>query len=193
MTELLEKLQSIFNEIGKVTITEEHMIILDNMRSQLKHLKGARSDYKFAMDTDCVFLEEYLICLGRIDPPLPEHRNKKGSCVYDGRIKLLNSVSYTDFKCIGKDSNFNVSSEKFKKKNDNKSTMDWVHSGVIDGLLTDYCFYKMHRPEYCPLHVGDKVTFELINVLNSRFVLKSLSNSVKDPGGKFYKVEKYDN
>ena len=39
--------------------------------------------------------------------------------------------------------------------------------------------------------VVDVVTFELINVLNSRFVLKSLNDSVRNPGGKFYKVEKY--
>lgn len=192
MTELLEKMKSIFDDIGEVTITEEHIAILDDMRAQLKHLQGSRTDWQFAYDVDCVFLEEYLIRLGRVDPTLSEHRNERGSCVYDCRVKLLSGVSFIDFKCVDKEHNFNLGPEKFKKKKDGKSTMDWVHEGVVKGLLTDYCFYRMHRPERRPLQIGDVVKFELINVLNSRFVLKSLNDSVRKPGGKFYKVEKYD-
>ena len=193
MTELLEKLKTIIDNLGEVTITEEHMAILSDMQSQMKHLQGTRSDWQYAFDVDCVFLEEYLIQLGIVDPTLSEHREERGSCVYDCRVKLLNSVAFVDFKCLDKENNFNIHPSKFIKKKDNKTVMEWVHEGVVKGLLTDYCFYRMHRPEHRPLRVGDVVRFEFINVLNSRFVLKSLNDSVRNPGGKFYKVEKYDN
>lgn len=192
MTELLEKMKSLLDVLGDITITEEDMIILNDMRNQMKHLQGSRTDWQFAYDTDCVFLEELLIRRGLVDPTLSEHRDERGSCVYDCRVKLLNSVAYVDFKCVDKECNFNLGPEKFKKKKDGKSTIDWVHDGVVNGLLTDYCFYRMHRPEHRPLRIRDIVRFELINVLNSRFVLKSLNDSVRKPGGKFYKVEKYD-
>jgi hypothetical protein len=191
MTELLEKMKNILDGLGDVTITEEDMVILDDMRRQMKHLQGKRTDWQFAYDTDCVFLEELLIRRGLVEPTLLDHRNERGSCVYDCRIKLLNSVAYVDFKCVDKECNFNLGPEKFKKKKDGKTIIEWVQDGVVKGLLTDYCFYRMHRPERRPLQVGDVVRFELINVLNSRFVLKSLNDSVRTPGGKFYKVEKY--
>lgn len=191
MTELFETMQNIFDGLGEVTITEEDMHVLEDMRRQLKHLQGIRTDWQFAYDTDCVFLEELLIRRGIVAAPLSEHRNPRGSCVYDCRVKLLNSVAYVDFKCVDKECNFNLGPEKFIKKKDGKSTIEWVQEGIVDGLLTDYCFYQMHRPERRPLQTGDVVRFELINVLNSRFVLKSLNPSVRKPGGKFYKVEKY--
>ena len=192
MTELLEKMKNILDGLGEVTITEELMAILNDIQSQLKHLQGDRNDWQFAMDTDCVFLEEYLIRRELVDGTLLEHREERGSCVYDCRVKLLNSVAFVDFKCIDKENNFNIHPSKFKKKKDGRTTMEWVHEGVVKGLLTDYCFYRMYRPEHRPLRIGDVVRFELINVLNSRFVLKSLNDSVRSPGGKFYKVEKYD-
>jgi hypothetical protein len=64
-----------------------------------------------------------------------------------------------------------------------------VQEGIDAGILTHYCFYQMHRPEDRPLQENDVVTFELINVLNSQYVVDSLMPSKFD--GKFYKVPKY--
>jgi hypothetical protein len=144
------------------------------------------------MDVDCVLLEELLIRTGKVEGTLIEHRSGRGSCVYDVRVNLLSHTAFVDFKCLDKELNFNVSSKKYEKKDDGKCIMEWVQDGIVNGLLTDYCFYRMYRPEQRPLRIGDVVQFELINVLNSRFVIKSLNDSVRDPGGKFYKVEKYD-
>lgn len=192
MTELLNHLRDLIDNIGELTVTDEHMNWLDDMRQQLKHTQGKRSDWQFAKDVDCVLLEELLIRTGKVEGTLSEHRSSRGSCVYDCRVKLLSNTAFIDFKCVDKENNFNLGPEKFEEKEDGSSTIKWVHKGVSDGLLTDYCFYRMHRPENRPLRVGDVVRFELINVLNARFVLKSLNDSVRNPGGKFYKVEKYD-
>ena len=192
MTELLEKIKSVFSatEPGLV-IDKEFLQLREHMKTILK--RGTRTDYQFTKDVDCLVLEEWLIKTNLVMAPLAEHHEERGSCVYDCRIELLNSTAFIDFKCLDKDRNFNLGPDKFvKKPKDNKSTMEWVHEGVARGLLTDYCFYRMHRPEDRPLQENDIVTFELINVLNARFVLKSLNDSVRNPGGKFYKVEKYD-
>jgi hypothetical protein len=69
------------------------------------------------------------------------------------------------------------------------NTHPWVKAGINAGLLTHYCFYRMYRPEDRPLQENDVVTFELINVLNSQYVVDSLMPSKFD--GKFYKVPKY--
>ncbi len=191
MTELLEKFKTIFatTEPGLV-IDKEFIQLRDDMKTRLK--QGGRNDFKFTKDVDCLMLEEWLIKKNLVMATLDEHREPDGSCVYDCRIKLMNGAAFIDFKCVDKDRNFNLGPDKFvKKPKDNKSTMEWVHEGVARGLLTDYCFYRMHRPEDRPLQENDVVTFELINVLNSRFVLKSLNDSVRNPGGKFYKVPKY--
>jgi hypothetical protein len=189
MTELLEKLKSIFS------VTEPGLVITDELiecRNQLmtRMPRNGRNDYEFAMHVDCVFLEEWLIKCGLVDAPLPEHYTPRGACVYDCRIKLLNSTAFVDFKCIDKNNDYNLAPHKFEKRDDGTSWETWVRDGIIKGLLTDYCFYRMYRPENRPLRVDDMVQFELINVLNSRFVIKSLNESVRHPGGKFYRVEK---
>ena len=192
MTELLEKLKTVFatTEPG-LEIDKEFIQLRDDMKTRLN--QGGRNDFKFTKDVDCLMLEEWLIKKNLVMATLDEHHESDGSCVYDCRIKLMNGVAFIDFKCVDEERNFNLGPEKFKNKPkfNNKSTMDWVHEGVVKGLLTDYCFYRMYRPEDRPLQENDVVTFELINVLNSRFVLKSLNDSVRNPGGKFYKVEKY--
>ena len=180
MSELLEKMKSIFDDIGEVTITEEFIRLRDKKRGHLR--QGNRSDVKFTKAVDCLMLEEWLIALNKVDAPLQGHHTKGGACVYDCRVKLLNSTAYIDFKCIDKNLYCNVSKEKLE-------THPWVQKGVDDGLLTDYCFYRMYRPEDRPLRVGDVVRFELINVLNSQYVLDSLQPS--QYGGKFYRVPKY--
>lgn len=192
MTELLEKMKSIFSvtEPGLV-IDKEFIELRENMKQNLN--QGSRNDFKFTKDVDCLMLEEWLIKKNLVMAPLAEDHMPGGSCVYDCRVALHNSTAFIDFKCVDKECNFNLGPEKFVKKKDGKSIMDWVQDGIIKGLLTDYCFYQMHRPEDRPLIQGDVVQFELINVLNSRFVIKSLNPSTRQPGGKFYKVEKYDN
>jgi hypothetical protein len=181
MSELLEKMKSIFNDIGEVTITEEFILLRNEKRGHLR--QGDRSDIKFTKDVDCLMLEDELIACNLVGAPLQEHYTKSGACVYDCRVNLLTSIAYIDFKCIGKNLYYNVSKQKLK-------THRWVQTAVDEGLLTDYCFYRMHRPEDRPLQVGDVVWFELINVLNSEYVLDSLKPSRF--GGKFYKVPKYD-
>ena len=190
MDTLLQTMQHIFDGIGEVTITQEHLDMLSKKRSELK--QGKRSDWKFAMDVDCLMLEEWLINLGMVGAPLAEHLTKGGACVYDCRINLLNSTAFVDFKCIDQNNDFNLGHDKFEKREDGTSWETWVKSEIVNGLLTDYCFYRMYRPEPRPLQLNDVVRFELINVLNARFVLKSLNDSVRDPAGKFYRVEKYD-
>lgn len=178
MTELLEKMKSIFEGLGEVIITETFISLRDEMKTQLK--QGDRSDFKFTKDVDCLMLEEWLIELGLVGAPLQEHLTKGGACVYDCRV----DSAYIDFKCIDKNLNYNVSKHKLE-------THPWVQAGIDEGLLTHYCFYRMHRPEDRPLVEGDVVSFELINVLNSQYVLDSLQPSKYE--GKYYKVSKYDN
>ena len=190
MTELLEKLKTIFatTEPGLV-IDKEFIQLREDMKTRLK--QGHRNDFKFTKDVDCLVLEEWLIKKNHVMATLDEHHESDGSCVYDCRIKLMNSVAFVDFKCVDEERNFNLGPDKFikKPKFDNKSTIDWVHEGVVKGLLTDYCFYRMHRPEDRPLQENDVVTFELINVLNAQTVVDSLMPSQFN--GKYYKVEKY--
>lgn len=189
MTELLDYLRDTIDNLGDVTITEDHMQMILKKRSELK--QGKRNDWKFAMDVDCLMLEEFLINIGKVKAPLLEHHTKGGACVYDCIVELPNTTAFVDFKCIDKNNDFNLDSGKFIKREDGTSWETWVRDGIVKGLLTDYCFYRMYRPEQRPLCIGDVVQFELINVLNSRFVIKSLNDSVRDPGGKFYRVEKY--
>lgn len=177
MTTLLETMQSIFDGLGEVTITEEFIALRNEKMTQLR--QGTRPDYKFMKDVDCLMLEEWLIELEIVDAPLAEHHTRGGACVYDCRI----GDSYIDFKCIDKNMNYNVSEQKLE-------THDWVQAGIDAGLLTHYCFYRMHRPADRPLIAGDVVSFELINVLNSQNVLDSLQPS-KFNRGKFLKVSKY--
>jgi hypothetical protein len=182
MTELLEKIKSVFSvtEPGLV-IDREFIELRENMKLRLK--QGKRNDFKFTKDVDCLMLEEWLIKKNLVLGPLSEHLTKNGACVYDCRIELLNSIAFVDFKCIDQNLYYNISEEKMK-------THPWVQEGINKGLLTHYCFYRMHRPEDRPLQENDVVTFELINVLNSQYVLDSLMPSQYE--GKYYKVNKYD-
>ena len=182
MTELLENLKTIFatTEPGLV-IDKEFIEIRENMKPRLK--QGKRTDFKFTKDVDCLVLEEWLIKKNLVLGTLPEHLTENGACVYDCRIELLNSTAFVDFKCIDQNQYYNVSEQKMK-------THPWVQEGIDAGLLTHYCFYRMHRPEDRPLQENDVVTFELINVLNSQYVLDSLMPSQYE--GKYYKVNKYD-
>ena len=176
MSTLLETMQGIFDGLGEVTITETFIRLRNEKMTQLR--QGDRSDNKFMKDVDCLMLEEWLIELELVDAPLLEHHTKGGACVYDCRV----GDSYIDFKCIDKNLYYNVSKQKLE-------THPWVQAGIDEGLLTHYCFYRMHRPYDRPLIVDDVVNFELINVLNSQYVLDSLQYS--NFGGKYYKVSKY--
>lgn len=180
MTTVLETFEGIFAGLGEVKITEEFISLRNEKMSQLR--QGTRSDYKFMKDVDCLMLEEWLIELEIVDAPLKEHHTKRGACVYDCRVGLLDGEAFVDFKCIDKNLFYNVSEQKLE-------THPWVQAGVDEGLLTHYCFYRMHRPADRPLAAGDVVSFELINVLNSQNVLDSLQPSKF--GGKFLKVSKY--
>jgi hypothetical protein len=177
MTELLEKLKTVFatTEPG-LAIDKEFIQLRDDMKTRLN--QGSRTDFKFTKDVDCLMLEEWLIKKNIVLGPLAEHLTKNGACVYDIRI----DDAYIDFKCIDENLYYNVSEQKL-------NTHPWVEAGIKAGLLTHYCFYRMYRPEDRPLQENDVVTFELINVLNSQFVVDSLMPSKFD--GKFYKVPKY--
>lgn len=177
MTELLEKLKSIFSvtEPG-LAIDKEFIQLRDDMKTRLN--QGGRNDFKFTKDVDCLMLEEWLIKKNLVLGPLAEHLTKNGACVYDIRI----DDAYIDFKCVDENLYYNVSEQKL-------NTHPWVQAGINAGLLTHYCFYRMYRPEDRPLQENDVVTFELINVLNSQYVVDSLMPSKFD--GKFYKVPKY--
>ena len=177
MTELLEKLKSVFSvtEPGLV-IDREFLQLRDDMKTRLN--QGSRTDFKFTKDVDCLMLEEWLIKKNIVLGPLAEHLTKNGACVYDIRI----DDAYIDFKCVDENLYYNVSEQKL-------NTHPWVQAGINAGLLTHYCFYRMYRPEDRPLQENDVVTFELINVLNSQYVVDSLMPSKFD--GKFYKVPKY--
>lgn len=177
MTELLEKLKTVFavTEPGLV-IDKEFIQLRDDMKTRLN--QGSRTDFKFTKDVDCLVLEEWLIKKNIVLGPLAEHLTKNGACVYDVRI----DDAYIDFKCIDENLYYNVSEQKL-------NTHPWVKAGIKAGLLTHYCFYRMYRPEDRPLQENDVVTFELINVLNSQYVVDSLMPSKFD--GKFYKVPKY--
>jgi hypothetical protein len=177
MTELLEKLKAVFSvtEPGLV-IDKDFLQLREDMKTRLN--QGSRTDFKFTKDVDCLVLEEWLIKKGIVLGPLPEHCEKSGACVYDVRV----DDAYIDFKCIDENLYYNVSEQKLK-------THPWVQEGIDAGILTHYCFYQMHRPEDRPLQENDVVTFELINVLNSQYVVDSLMPSKFD--GKFLKVPKY--
>ncbi len=177
MTDILEKLKTIFSvtEPGLV-IDKEFIQLRDDMKTRLN--QGSRTDFKFTKDVDCLMLEEWLIKKNIVLGPLTEHLTKNGACVYDIRI----DDAYIDFKCVDENLYYNVSEQKM-------NTHPWVEAGIKAGLLTHYCFYRMYRPEDRPLQENDAVTFELINVLNSQFVVDSLMPSKFD--GKFYKVPKY--
>lgn len=178
MTELLEKIKTIFSvtEPGLV-IDREFIELRENMKTRLN--QGGRNDFKFTKDVDCLILEEWLIKKNIVLGPLSEHLTSGGACVYDCRI----DSAYIDFKCIDQNQYYNISEQKMK-------THPWVQDGIDKGLLTHYCFYRMHRPEDRPLQENDIVTFELINVLNAQDVLDSLMPSKYE--GKYYKVNKYD-
>jgi hypothetical protein len=177
MTDILEKLKTVFatTEPG-LAIDKEFIQLRDDMKTRLN--QGSRTDFKFTKDVDCLMLEEWLIKKNIVLGPLAEHLTKNGACVYDIRI----DDAYIDFKCIDENLYYNVSEQKL-------NTHPWVEAGIKAGLLTHYCFYRMYRPEDRPLQENDVVTFELINVLNSQFVVDSLMPSKFD--GKFYKVPKY--
>ena len=177
MTELLEKLKTVFSvtEPGLV-IDKDFLQLREDMKARLN--QGTRNDFKFTKDVDCLVLEEWLIKKNIVLGPLPEHCEKSGACVYDVRV----DDAYIDFKCIDENLYYNVSEQKLQ-------THSWVQEGIDAGRLTHYCFYRMHRPEDRPLRENDVVTFELINVLNSQYVVDSLMPSKFD--GKFYKVPKY--
>lgn len=177
MTDMLEKLKTVFSvtEPGLV-IDKEFIQLRDDMKTRLN--QGGRNDFKFTKDVDCLVLEEWLIKKNVVLGPLDEHLTKNGACVYDIRV----DDAFIDFKCIDQNQYYNVSEYKLQ-------THPWVQAGIDAGILTHYCFYRMHRPEDRPLQENDVVTFELINVLNSQFVLDSLMPSQYE--GKFYKVEKY--
>jgi len=177
MTELLEKLKTVFSvtEPGLV-IDKDFLQLREDMKARLN--QGSRNDFKFTKDVDCLVLEEWLIKKNIVFGPLSEHLTKNGACVYDVRI----DEAFIDFKCLDEKLNYNVSEQKMK-------THPWVQEGIDNGLLTHYCFYRMHRPEDRPLQENDVVTFELINVLNAQDVVDSLMPSKFD--GKFYKVPKY--
>lgn len=177
MTDMLEKLKTLFSvtEPGLV-IDKEFIQLRDDMKTRLN--QGGRNDFKFTKDVDCLMLEEWLIKKNLVLGPLAEHLTKNGACVYDIRI----DDAYIDFKCIDENLYYNVSEQKL-------NTHPWVQAGINAGLLTHYCFYRMYRPEDRPLQENDVVTFELINVLNSQYVVDSLMPSKFD--GKFYKVPKY--
>jgi hypothetical protein len=177
MTELLEKMKSVFSvtEPGLV-IDKDFLQLREDMKARLN--QGSRNDFKFTKDVDCLVLEEWLIKKNVVLGPLDEHLTKNGACVYDVRI----DDAYIDFKCIDQNLYYNISEQKLK-------THTWVQEGIDNGILTHYCFYRMHRPEDRPLQENDVVTFELINVLNAQDVLDSLMPSQYE--GKYYKVEKY--
>jgi hypothetical protein len=180
MNELLEKLETIFatTEPG-LEIDKEFIQLRDDMKTRLN--QGGRNDFKFTKDVDCLMLEEWLIKQKLVLGPLDEHLTKNGACVYDVRI----DDAFIDFKCLDEKLNYNVSEHKMK-------TYPWVQEGIDKGLLTHYCFYRMHRSASIamrPLQENDVVTFELINVLNSQTVVDSLMPS--QFSGKYYKVEKY--
>jgi len=177
MTELLEELKTVFatTEPG-LAIDKEFIQLRDDMKTRLN--QGSRNDFKFTKDVDCLMLEEWLIKKNIVLGPLAEHLTKNGACVYDIRI----DDAYIDFKCVDENLYYNVSEQKL-------NTHPWVKAGINAGLLTHYCFYRMYRPEDRPLQENDVVTFELINVLNSQYVVDSLMPSKFD--GKFYKVPKY--
>lgn len=183
--ELIEIIRSIFDGLGELQITAELIAMRDQKKIELN--QGDRPDHKFTMDVDCLMLEEWLISLGKVNAPLLEHRTQRGACVYDA---IINNA-FIDFKCVAGNLYYNLSADKFIKKNNSNSTyIDWVQESINLGHLTHYCFYQMHRPDDRPLIEGDVVKFELINVLNSQYVLNSLIPSKFD--GKFYKVKKYE-
>jgi hypothetical protein len=177
MTELFEKLKTVFSvtEPGLV-IDKDFLQLREDMKARLN--QGGRNDFKFTKDVDCLVLEEWLIKKNIVLGPLPAHLTKNGACVYDVRI----DDAYIDFKCLDEKLNYNVSEQKMK-------THSWVQEGIDTGILTHYCFYRMHRPEDRPLQENDVVTFKLINVLNAQDVVDSLMPSQFN--GKYYKVEKY--
>ncbi len=186
-SEITQLMQGIFDDLGDVTITEGFIALREDMKTRLN--QGLRNDYKFTKDVDCLMLEEWLIKNNLVLAPLDEHLTSGGACVYDARIyagfqsNMLNKYWFIDFKCIDQNQYYNISKQKMK-------THPWVQEGIDNGILTHYCFYRMHRPEDRPLQENDVVKFELINVLNAQNVLDSLQPSQYE--GLYYKVTKYD-
>jgi hypothetical protein len=177
MNDILEKLESVFDVTKPgLVIDKDFLQLREDMKARLN--QGSRNDFKFTKDVDCLVLEEWLIKKNVVLGPQPEHLTKNGACVYDVRI----DDAYIDFKCLDEKLNYNVSEQKL-------NTHPWVQEGIDNGILTHYCFYRMHRPEDRPLQENDVVTFELINVLNAQDVVDSLMPSKYE--GKFLKVEKY--
>ncbi len=177
MNDILEKLKTVFSvtEPGLI-IDKDFLELRETMKARLN--QGSRNDFKFTKDVDCLILEEWLIKKNIVLGPAPEHLTKNGACVYDVRV----GKAFVDFKCLDEKLNYNVSEQKLK-------THPWVQEGIDAGILTHYCFYRMHRPEDRPLQENDVVTFEFINVLNAQDVVDSLMPSKYE--GKFLKVEKY--
>jgi len=126
------------------------------------------------MCRDCLIIEYSMIQFALASPAYDK--------AYDIAVGAYNAL--VDIKIVSGDY-WNII-----KYDDMPDKKEWYVGNVGKGLLTHYAFYRYKVKPTRPLIVGDKVSFNLIEVSTAREVLSNTVPSSKNPGGWYYEVKK---
>ena len=146
------------------TITEDFIQHRNEMKDKFGDWDGERTPIKKLMDSDCLIIEYMLLKDGVVDKP--------ENIQHDFILKNFK----VDIKVIQKW--FNISSRNFNR----------FYTNTINGDLTHFAIYRFVTKHDKPFEVGDVCEVELIEVNDSRSVLKAASPSTFE--GYYYNATK---
>ena len=164
MNSLYNYLQRCNDFMGEIEIDQAFIDYREQMKWKFK--QGNRTDEQFTMDRDCLIIEYSMVQWAMAT----EAYSKE----YDFAVGSYNAL--VDVKIF--DKWFNIPGDK----------LEWYSMNTNKGLLTHFAFYKWRNKPIKPLVVGDKVSFDLIEVSDSRHVLDNKSLSQYD--GYYYTPRK---
>jgi hypothetical protein len=158
--------------MGEIEIDQAFIDYREQMK--WKFHQGNRTDEQFTMCRDCLIIEYSMIQFALASPSYDK--------AYDIGLGVYNAL--VDIKVVSGDY-WNIT--KYDNMTDKK---EWYVGNVEKGLLTHYAFYRYKVKPTRPLIVGDKVSFNLIEVSTARQVLSNTVPSIRNPGGWYYEVKK---
>lgn len=172
MNSLFEYLQKSNDFMSNIEIDQAFIDYREQMK--WKFHQGNRTDEQFTMNRDCLIIEYSLVQWALATAAYSKE--------YDIELPVFNAR--IDIKVVSGDY-WNIT--KYPGMPDKR---EWYIENVNKGLLTHYAFYRYKVKPNRPLIVGDKVSFNLIEVSTAKDVLNKTVPSIRNPGGWFYQVKK---
>jgi hypothetical protein len=158
---LIEKyLHTCQENLSKILIDKDFINYRNELAKKLR--QGGRNLEQFTRDCDCVVLEYYLIKNNLVEAPI--------------------DISH-DFICKNKKIDAKIVYNWFNVSDAKKQ---WYIRNIKNESLDAFALYRYVNTPKKALQEGDIVEIKLLEVVDARSLIKSLSPSIRDAGGFYY-------